>query len=60
MMVEKTELDERLKKLQAFLESDASESISAEEIGRMLRQSFAMATYSSVLGERIAALPRSD
>lgn len=60
MMVEKTELDEKLHKLKAFLESEAVEHVPAEEVGRMLRQSFAMSTYSSVLGERLAAIPRSD
>lgn len=51
---EKTELDGRLEKLNAFLASEKREGLPADEAGRMVAQAEAMGTYSRILGERIA------
>ena len=53
---EKRELDERLSKLDAFiLDNPLSLQLSGSEQERLARQSKAMAIYSGILGERIAA-----
>lgn len=55
VIAEKAELDARLKKLRAFIASDAFESLPIEEAQRLARQASIMLNYSAVLGERIAA-----
>lgn len=52
---EKAELDERLAKLNAFIDGPKWGTVPDAEQLRMLRQSRLMMGYSSVLGERIAA-----
>lgn len=53
---EKRELDERLAKLDAFiLDNPIWTTLDDDEKERMARQSKAMAQYSQVLGERVAA-----
>ena len=52
---EKAELDEKIVKLKAFLETDTFKSLSVKEIDRLNRQFRAMCEYSSILGDRIAA-----
>jgi hypothetical protein len=54
---EKTELDEKLKKLDAFGRTELFASLPADEQGRLNRQHSVMEQYSAVLGERIAAFP---
>ena len=56
VMDEKTQLDEKLDKLKAFIEaSPVFKSLHADERGRLGRQFDAMAEYSSILSQRIAA-----
>ena len=52
---EKKELDKKLTKLDEFRGGSLFEGLVAEEQCRLERQSFVMAEYSRVLGERIAA-----
>lgn len=52
---EKTELDEKLAKLDAFGRTPLFASLPADEQGRLNRQHSLMEQYSAVLGERIAA-----
>lgn len=52
---EKTELDERLSKLSAFLEGAIFSGLSIDEQTRLRRQADYMTQYSQVLAERIAA-----
>jgi hypothetical protein len=54
---EKTELDEKLKKLDAFGRTELFASLPADEQGRLNRQHSVMEKYSAILGERIAAFP---
>jgi len=55
---EKTELDEKLKKLGAFISSSSVFlSLPEDEQLRMKHQAMHMSNYSRVLGERIAAFP---
>ena len=57
-MEEKKELDEKLDKLKAFIEtSSVFKSLPADERGRLGKQFDAMAEYSSILSQRIAAFP---
>lgn len=55
VVVEKRELDEKLAKLTAFMDTAVYASLSAEERGRLSTQHRAMNRYSLVLEERIAA-----
>lgn len=55
VVTEKTELDEKLGKLQVFLNTPRFMGLPADEQSRMVRQASAMSEYSVVLGERIAA-----
>lgn len=56
MLDEKRELDERLAKLEAFiLDNPVWKTLHAGEQDRLARQARAMAQYSAVLDERIAA-----
>lgn len=52
---EKTELDERLKKLIAFFDNPIYLSLPLDEQDRMKRQADHMTNYSVTLGERIEA-----
>lgn len=53
---EKTELDNKLEKLNDFVQRNPLFlSLPIEEQERLKQQSFVMAQYSSILGERIAA-----
>jgi hypothetical protein len=52
---EKTELDEKSSKLNAFFNTAVFDKLSSEEQDRMHRQYELMVQYSAVLGERIAA-----
>lgn len=51
---EKRELDERLTKLTAFLDSEGSRKLGKRDQQLMRMQQDAMAIYSHVLGERLA------
>jgi len=57
---EKTELDNKLVKLNNFIESDRFEDIDEEEQERLTRQGIAMQDYSLILEERIAAFDEDD
>ena len=52
---ERNEVDERLKKLTLFIQSDKFETLSVPEQRRMNRQHHIMRRYSVVLMERIEA-----
>lgn len=55
VVAEKAELDTKLEKLRAFVNSRAFESVAIAERERLQTQVFAMEAYSAVLGERIEA-----
>jgi len=55
---EKTQLDERLQKLDAFGRTEAFKALSPEEQGLLNRQHSLMEQYSMVLGERIEMFKR--
>ena len=50
---EKNELDDKLAKLGAFLESDTFANLNIIERGQLHRQYQSMSEYSKILGERI-------
>jgi hypothetical protein len=50
---EKTELDEKLLKLQAFIDSEAFKAIDPVQTSLLKIQAGAMETYSHVLAERL-------
>ena len=52
---EKAELDERIRRLRAFLDGEAADSVSKDERARLLLQGQAMRMYSTVLGMRLRA-----
>jgi hypothetical protein len=52
---EKTELDEKLSKLESFFETNIFKSIPEQEQLRLKRQAIIMAAYSDILQERITA-----
>ena len=53
---EKKDLDEKLDKLKAFIETSPTfKSLPADERGRLGKQYDVMAEYSSILSQRIAA-----
>lgn len=52
---EKTELDEKREKLGAFIKGDFYQTLPNAERNRLTQQAIAMAHYSTILGERIAA-----
>jgi hypothetical protein len=52
---EKAELDERLFRLQAFLDEDPPDTVDDAERRRMMEQARVMADYSAILKSRIAA-----
>ena len=53
VMMEKAELDERLRKLDEFGRTDAFAALPSDEQGRLNRQHSIMEDYSQILGERI-------
>jgi hypothetical protein len=55
VIAEKAELDVKLRALRAFFETGTYGSLPKEERNRQQRQCYAMADYSRILGERIAA-----
>lgn len=55
VVTEKSELDEKSAKLNAFFNTSLFEKLSSEEQDRLHRQYELMVQYSAVLGERIAA-----
>ncbi len=55
VVAEKAELDEKLAKLIAFMDTPVYASLSLVEQERLCRQRHYMGKYSLVLGERIAA-----
>lgn len=56
MKAEYGELLEKIRKLTAFLESDAADHLSVKDVSLLLRQGEAMRDYATVLHERIAGL----
>ena len=55
VVTEKKELDEKREKLGAFIEGEIFLSLPEAERGRLQQQAIAMARYSTILGDRIAA-----
>jgi len=55
VVIEKAELDIRLRSLSEFFEKPEYVCLPAAEQNRMARQSAVMLEYSKILGERIAA-----
>lgn len=53
---EKTQLDEKIEKLEAFTLSDNFQKIEAVQMSLLNAQLFAMKTYSQILVERLAWL----
>jgi hypothetical protein len=58
VIAEKAELDVRLRSLRAYMETGQFGYLDAPERDRQKRQGYAMAEYSRILGERIAAFTR--
>ncbi len=54
VVVEASDLDERLQKLSAFIDGDAFKAIDSDEQARLVTQAGAMASYLAVLQERIS------
>lgn len=52
---ERRELNDRLTKLEAFMHGRVYQRLDSAEMARLMRQRDAMAAYSTVLAERIAA-----
>ena len=56
VVAEKTELDEKLSKLNAFMDGEQFRIIcDSDECDRLVKQRHAMERYSNILGERISA-----
>jgi hypothetical protein len=55
VVIEKTELDEKLVKLKEFFKSNIYKELDVYEMDRLQRQAEFMKSYSDILGERIAA-----
>ena len=53
VMVEKLQLDDRLKRLEEFIESKVFPTLTPAEQERLMHQSHLMEGYSNILGERI-------
>jgi hypothetical protein len=51
---EKTELDGKIERLDAFLKTEMAQNLPPDENPRMTRQLAVMREYSTILGERIA------
>ena len=60
VVTEKAELDIKREKLIAFIGGETYRTLSASERSRLNRQLEAMALYSGILGERIAAFALRD
>lgn len=60
LLEEKTQLDERKEKMDAFLSSEAAKNIDGVQLSLLNIQSQAMATYSQCLLERIARLSKEQ
>lgn len=54
VVVERTELDQKLSRLRAFISSEQFQTVAAFEQVRLLRQQDIMQQYLAVLDERIA------
>lgn len=54
---EKQELDDKIAKLQVFVEGELFSTLPDDEQDRLERQVAIMKDYTAVLGERIAAFP---
>jgi hypothetical protein len=57
---EKTELDQKIVKLDQFIEGEVFETLPSDEQDRLVKQLRIMYRYFAVLGERIAAFPSQD
>ena len=55
VVAEKVDLDEKIDKLTAFIDTPIFAGLDAAEQDRLLRQLHSMGDYTAVLGERIAA-----
>ncbi len=55
VVAEKAELDEKITKLDAFLNTEACEKLDLAEQKRLQEQYLIMQQYSGILGERIDA-----
>jgi hypothetical protein len=55
VIIEKSELDQKISKLSEFMVTDLFKGLDEEEKGRMVAQLTHMTRYSQVLKERIAA-----
>ncbi len=56
VITEKRELDQKIKKLGAFIDkSPITADLPSEETGRLAAQFLVMTGYSAILGDRIAA-----
>lgn len=58
VVAEKAELDIKIDKLLAFLDTEVYEVLDVDEQRRLHIQHHAMCTYSAMLGERIEAFPK--
>ena len=59
VITEKTELDDKLKKLGLFLGTEIFHSLDEDEMSDLNQQWKAMAMYSDILGRRIARFDSS-
>lgn len=57
VVTEKTELDDKLQKLTAFIGGGTYRTLASAEQSRLNRQLEAMTLYTNILAERIAAFP---
>ncbi len=55
--IEKSELDEKIVKLETFIGTDTYDGLDTAEQNRLNKQADAMEAYSAVLTERIASFP---
>lgn len=55
VVAEKRDLDDKREKLGAFIEGAIYQGLPEAERNRLTQQAIAMATYSTILGERIAS-----
>lgn len=55
VVIEKTELDSKIKRLKTFMDTDTFWKLAPDERIRLLQQSQAMENYSYIIGERIKA-----
>jgi hypothetical protein len=57
---EKTELDQKIVKLDQFIEGEVFKTLPSDEQDRLVKQLRIMYEYFAVLGERIAAFPTQN